>query len=81
MAHRGRTDAGHGLKAVHAFALGLRDACTGALNLHRDAPGEFVEDDLRHARALADVAAIGVLHERKVSSAVPSCSTPWIAAS
>jgi GAF domain-containing protein len=58
-----------GLKAVYAFPLRLRDDCIGALNLYRDTTGAFAEDDVRLARAFADVAAMGVLQERKVTSA------------
>ncbi len=58
-----------GLLAAYAFPLRLRDDCIGALNLYRDEAGAFGEDDIQLAQAFADVAAIGILQERKVSSA------------
>ena len=56
-----------GLLAAYAFPLRLRDDCIGALNLYRDEPGGFDDDDVRLAQAFADVAAIGILQERKVT--------------
>jgi GAF domain-containing protein len=58
-----------GLKAVYAFPLRLRDDRIGALNMYRTAPGKFAADDIRLAQAFADVATIGILQERKVTSA------------
>lgn len=58
-----------GLLAVHAFPLRLRQDRIGALNLYRDSTGAFHADDVRLAQAMADVAAIGILQERKVSAA------------
>lgn len=58
-----------GLLAVHAFPLRLRGDCIGALNLYRDAPGGFGDEDIRLAQAFADVAAIGILQERRVAAA------------
>jgi GAF domain-containing protein len=58
-----------GLKAVYAFPLRLRDDRIGALNMYRTAPGRFAADDIRLAQAFADVATIGILQERKVTSA------------
>ncbi len=58
-----------GLRAVYAFPLRLRDDRLGALNLYRTAPGRFADDDIRLAQAFADVATIGILHERKLSDA------------
>lgn len=60
---------GMGLKAVYAFPLRRRGDRIGALNLYRDAPGEFADDDVRVAQAFADVAAIGILQERRAFSA------------
>jgi GAF domain-containing protein len=58
-----------GLMAVYAFPLRLRGDCIGALNLYRDEPGPFEDDDVRLGQAFADVAAIGILQERKVTAA------------
>lgn len=57
-----------GLKAVYAFPIRLRDDCIGALNLYRDTPGAFDDEDIRLGQAFADAAAIGILQERKVAS-------------
>lgn len=58
-----------GLKAVYAFPLRLRDDRLGALNLYRDTPGMFADDDIRLAQAFADVATIGIIQERKLATA------------
>src|ERR1700733_6544586 len=50
-----------GFAAVQALPMRLRDQVVGALNLFRDAP-----DDVRVGQALADVATIGLLHERSM---------------
>ena len=44
----------------------LRDQVIGALNLFRAEPGPLDPADLRIGQALADVATIGLLHERNV---------------
>ena len=58
-----------GMQAVYAFPLRLRNDCIGALNLYRDEVGPFGDEDVRLAQAFADVAAIGILQHRAVSSA------------
>ena len=58
------TQAGFG--AVHALPMRLRDQVVGALNLFRTVPGPFDAAELRIGQALADVATIGLLHERNV---------------
>lgn len=58
-----------GLLAAYAFPLRWRDDCIGALNLYRESPGPFRDHDVRLAQAFADVAAIGIIHNRKLNSA------------
>lgn len=54
--------------AAYAFPLRLRDDCIGALNLYRDEPGAFEDDDVRLAQAFADVATIGILPPSRSAS-------------
>ena len=55
-----------GFATVEALPMRLRDQVIGALNLFRAEPDSFDPADLRIAQALADVATIGLLHERNV---------------
>jgi transcriptional regulator with GAF, ATPase, and Fis domain len=55
-----------GYAAVHALPLRLREQIIGALNLFSGQPGDLPIDDLPVAQALADVATIGILHERAI---------------
>jgi transcriptional regulator with GAF, ATPase, and Fis domain len=57
---------GSGFRAVEALPMRLRDQVIGALNLFRAAAGPFDPAELRIGQALADVATIGLLHERNV---------------
>jgi GAF domain-containing protein len=58
--------AGAGFTAVQALPMRLRDQVIGALNLFRAAPGAFDPASVRVGQALADVATIGLLHERSM---------------
>jgi GAF domain-containing protein len=53
-----------GFGSVIAIPLRLRTERIGALNLFRRAPGRMTDSDLLVAQALADVATIGILHQR-----------------
>ena len=55
-----------GFASVHAFPLRLRETRIGTLNLLRDTVGDLDPDDQAAAQAFADVATIGILHERSI---------------
>src|ERR1700678_3317886 len=55
-----------GFAAVRALPMRLRDQVIGALNLFRETAGGFDPEDVRVGQALADVATIGLLHERSI---------------
>jgi GAF domain-containing protein len=55
-----------GFYGVQALPMRLRDQVIGALNLFRETPGSFDPEDVRVGQALADVATIGLLHERSM---------------
>jgi GAF domain-containing protein len=55
-----------GLVGVQALPMRLRDQVIGALNLFRATPGAFDPASVRIGQALADVATIGLLHERSM---------------
>jgi len=57
---------GAGFNAVQALPMRLRDQVIGALNLFLATPGTLDPADLRVGQALADVATIGLLHERSM---------------
>jgi transcriptional regulator with GAF, ATPase, and Fis domain len=58
--------AGAGFAAVQALPMRLRDEVIGAMNMFMHAPGRLDETGLQVAQALADVATIGLLHERNL---------------
>jgi GAF domain-containing protein len=55
-----------GFRSLHAIPMRLRATVIGTLNLFRSEPGELDGDDASVARGLADIATIGILHERAV---------------
>jgi transcriptional regulator with GAF, ATPase, and Fis domain len=55
-----------GFAAVQALPMRLRDQVIGALNFFAVTPGAFDPPDVRIGQALADVATIGLLHERSM---------------
>ena len=56
-----------GFRAAHSIPMRLRDDTIGAINLLRNNTGDLTEEDTKLARALADIATIGVIHERTLS--------------
>lgn len=55
-----------GFLAVHALPMRLREVVVGAMNLFAAAPGGLPADSMALGQAMADVATIGILHERTV---------------
>lgn len=53
-----------GYQTMHAIPLRLRNETIGSLNLFGDTPGHLSPDDAMAAQGLADIATIGILHER-----------------
>jgi GAF domain-containing protein len=54
------------LAGVHSVPMRLRDQVIGTLNLFTAAPGALEPEVARVARALVDVATIGILQERAI---------------
>ena len=55
-----------GFRSTHALPMRLRGQVIGALNLFTDQQVTFDQDALAVAQAMADVATIGLLHERNL---------------
>jgi GAF domain-containing protein len=57
---------GEGFRSVYALPMRLRSTTIGALNLFRTEGGELNAADQRVARALTDIATVGILQERSL---------------
>lgn len=55
-----------GFASVYALPMRLRELGVGAMNLFGTAPGRLDAESLALGQAMADVATIGILHERAV---------------
>ena len=55
-----------GFLAVHAFPLRLRGTVIGALDIFGNEARQMAPADVRIVQALADIATIGLLHERAI---------------
>jgi len=55
-----------GFGAVYALPMRLREQVIGAVNLFSATAGSMDSDDIELGQSLADVATIGILHERVV---------------
>ncbi|MGK9148341.1 GAF and ANTAR domain-containing protein [Plantibacter flavus] len=62
----GRLASSEGFNSVFAVPLRLRKVTIGTLNLFRSKPSRLDDYETRAAQAMADVATIGILHERTV---------------
>lgn len=58
-----------GIRAADAFPMRLRDRTIGALNMYTRRARKLSERDLLIGRAFADIATIGLLHERGAADA------------
>lgn len=58
-----------GYLAVSAVPMRLRSQIIGAFNLFSEEPRVLSDDDLAMAQALADIATIGILHQRVLRDA------------
>jgi GAF domain-containing protein len=53
-----------GFRSLHSVPMRLRGEVVGALTLFRSSEGTLTDDDAAVMQGLADVATIGILHER-----------------
>lgn len=57
-----------GLLSMSSVPMRLRNESIGSLNIFRTMPGGIEPDDIAVVQAFADVATIGILHQRAVSA-------------
>ncbi len=57
-----------GFRAAHAFPLRLRDETIGVLNVYSSIPGPLSERDIVVGTGFADMATIGIVHQRDHSA-------------
>lgn len=55
-----------GFRATHALPMRLRGTVIGVINLFSDQQKHLSQDEIAVAQAMADVATIGLLHERNL---------------
>ena len=55
-----------GFRATHALPMHLRGSVIGVINLFSDKQDQLSQDDIAVAQAMADIATIGLLHERNL---------------
>lgn len=58
-----------GYQSMHAIPMRLRSETIGSLNVFGDRPGPLSPEDATVAQGLADIATIGILHERAIREA------------
>ncbi len=66
-----------GIRSVFAFPLHLRDALLGALGLFGTETAALSADEARRAKALADVASVGIVQFAVAHDHDPTTMTPW----
>jgi hypothetical protein len=59
-----------GFRSAHSVPMQLRSETIGAINLLSSNVGNLTETDLKLAGALADIATIGLLQERRAATAI-----------
>jgi hypothetical protein len=64
----------NGFRSAHSVPMQLRDETIGAINLLRAGVGELTDSDSKLVAALAGIATIGVLQERRTSEAVSTAT-------
>jgi GAF domain-containing protein len=57
-----------GLRSVTSVPMRLRSTVIGSLNIFRQTPGVIAEEDRAVVRGFADVATIGIIHQRTLAA-------------